>query len=266
MGKEAAESSAASGVKGGRSVDRRVIGRIGPRRGANVRKALVVSAIAVVAIMVSMVGTSGAAGQITNSDIATGAVNSRTILDAGIFNRDIHTAAVNSRAISDGGVGYVDIASSAKNTLQNASIRSGVTVRGVVGGDFEGIAPTGAGNPCENNCDWGVDESLPFPAPVGLNDSHVLVDTSLCGTDCPGITPDSTESTSDAVCTGTIALPTAPAGVVCIYVAGSGNAVELVGFSVLPGTGASKYGFKLGWVSQTSDDTFVDAVWAYTAP
>lgn len=230
------------------------------------RKALVVSAIAVVAIMVSMVGTSGAAGQITNSDIATGAVNSRTILDAGIFNRDIHTAAVNSRAISDGGVGYVDIASSAKNTLQNASIRSGVTVRGVVGGDFEGIAANGPGSMCENNCDWGVDASLPFPAPVGLDDSHVLVDTGECGSDCPGISPDSTEATSNAVCTGTLDLPTAPAGYVCIYVAGSGNAEELVGFSVRPGTGTSKYGFKLGWVSTATDDTFVDAVWAYRAP
>jgi hypothetical protein len=230
-----------------------------------VRKVLVVSAIAVVAIMVSMVGTSGAAGDITNSDIATGAVNSRTILDAGIFNRDIHTAAVNSRALSDGGVGYVDIASSAKNTLQNASIRSGVTVRGVVGGDFEGFTAT-AGGPCEDNCDWGVDASLPFQAPVGLDDSHVLVDTGTCGADCPGITPDSSEATSNSVCTGTLDVPTAPAGYVCIYVAGSANALELAGYSVRPGTGASKYGFKLKWVSTTDDDSFVDAVWAYRAP
>jgi hypothetical protein len=229
------------------------------------RKALVVSSIAIVAVMISMVGTSKAAGDITNSDIATGAVNSRTIRDGGIYNRDIHTGAINSRTIADGGVGYSDIASSAKNSFQSASIRSGVTVRGVVGGDFEGIAAT-PGGPCENNCDWGVDASLPFPAPVGLDDAHVLVDTSLCGSDCPGITADSAEAGSAATCTGTITAPTAPAGKVCIYVAGSGNAVELVGFSVLPGTGASRYGFKLGWVSTTGDDTFVDAVWAYTAP
>jgi hypothetical protein len=230
-----------------------------------VKKALVVSAIAVFAIMVSMVGTSGAAGEIKNSNIATGAVNSRTILDAGILNRDIRTAAVNSRVLSDGGVGYVDIASSAKNTLQNASIRSGVTVRGVIGGDFEGFTAT-AGGPCEDNCDWGVDASLPFPAPVGLDDSHVLVDTSLCGSDCPGISADSTESTGASVCDGTLDLPTAPAGVVCIYVAGSANALELAGYSIRPGTGVSKYGFKLKWVSTTDDDSFVDAVWAYKAP
>jgi hypothetical protein len=230
-----------------------------------VRKMIVVSAVAVLAVMVSMVGTSKAAGEIHNSDIATGAVNSRTILDGGIFTRDIHTSAVNSHAIRDGAVESVDLSSSTKKALQTGTIRSGATVRGVIGGDFEGIAAQ-PGGPCENNCDWGVTASLPFPAPVGLDDSHVLVDTGLCGTDCTGITADSSESTSNATCTGSVDLPTAPAGVVCIYVAAAGNAVEVVGFSVRPGTGASKYGFKLGWVSQTGDDTFVDAVWAYTAP
>ena len=228
------------------------------------RKALVVCSIAVLAIIVSM-GTSGAAGEIKNSNIATGAVDSRTIKDNGIYNRDIQTSAVNSRTIINGGVGYVDLSASAQRTLQNAEVRSGTTVRGVVGGDFEGFAAT-VGGPCEDNCDWGVDASLPFPAPVGLDDAHVLVDVTLCGSDCTGISADTDESGSAAACTGTVTTPTAPAGYVCIYISQADNAVNVVGFSVRPGTGASKYGFKLGWVSQTATDTFVDGVWAYTAP
>ena len=36
--------------------------------------------------------------------------------------------------------------------------------------------------------------------------------------------------------------------------------------SVRFGTEASKYGFKVKWDASTQGDTFVDAVWAYTAP
>jgi hypothetical protein len=65
---------------------------------------------------------------------------------------------------------------------------------------------------------------------------------------------------------GSPANPTAPAGKVCIYVAGGDNAVDVQGYSVLPGTGASPYGFELKWTNTTTGDTFIDAVWAYKAP
>lgn len=191
------------------------------------------------------------------------------------IGRAVGSATVTSADIVDHTISNVDIRSGAIQTnvihpltldsLQFASVRSGVTVRGVVGGDFEGFAAQ-VGGPCEDNCDWGADASLPFPATAGLTDSDVLVDVTLCDSDCPGIAAASSESTSAASCTGTLATPTAPAGKVCIYVAGAANAVDLAGYSVMPGTGASKYGFKLHWVSTTADDTFVDAVWAYTAP
>ncbi|MFY9586569.1 MAG: hypothetical protein WAT66_03825 [Actinomycetota bacterium] len=228
------------------------------------RRLLIVTSIALVAIFVS-VNLSMAAGEVTNSDIATGAVNSRTIRDGGILNTDLRTGSVNTRVLRDRGIAGIDLASSAFGAVQGSTIASGVTVRGVVGGDFEGFTAT-AGGPCEDNCDWGVDASLPFAAPVGLTDATVLVDTALCLSDCPGISADSSESSSAATCLGSATNPTAPAGKVCIYVAGAANAVELAGYSVMPGTGASKYGFKLKWVSTTADDSFVDAVWAYTAP
>jgi len=36
--------------------------------------------------------------------------------------------------------------------------------------------------------------------------------------------------------------------------------------SVRPGTGESRYGFKLKWDAVQNGDTFIDAVWAYRYP
>ena len=77
-------------------------------------------------------------------------------------------------------------------------------------------------------------------------------------------TPTTTDT--DVGCTGNPANPTAPAGKVCIYVSAADHAFNLNGYSVLFGTGASPYGFKLKWDASTAGDTFVDATWAYTAP
>ncbi len=67
-------------------------------------------------------------------------------------------------------------------------------------------------------------------------------------------------------CHGTVKLPTAPRGTVCIYVTGGDNAVNLNGYSIIPGRGGSRYGFKLLWDAQGNGDTFIDAVWAYRYP
>jgi hypothetical protein len=67
-------------------------------------------------------------------------------------------------------------------------------------------------------------------------------------------------------CGGTLARPTAAPGVICIYVAGGDNAANVSGYSVIPGTGGSRLGFKLKWDVTHNGDTFIDAVWAYTYP
>jgi hypothetical protein len=192
-------------------------------------------------------------------------VRSSDIVDRAILNRDIGTDQVDRRVIAPGTIQRAEINSQTLSSFQNFPVRRGVTVRGVIGGDFEGHSATPS-EACPDNCDWGVTASLPFPAPVGLSDDEVFVDVTLCDTDCTGVTVDADEVDAATTCTGTIAAPTAPPGVVCIYVAGADNAVNVEGFSVLPGTGASRYGFKLGWDSTAADDTFIDAVWAYTSP
>jgi hypothetical protein len=71
------------------------------------------------------------------------------------------------------------------------------------------------------------------------------------------------DSTDAFNCTGTAANPTAPKGKVCVYLIGSGSAVNIRGVTPVPGTGGSRYGFKLIWDATGNGDTFVDAVWAY---
>jgi hypothetical protein len=135
-------------------------------------------------------------------------------------------------------------------------VPSGRTIRGAVGGDYHAFDNTAS--------DFGIDVTLPMPAPVGLSDADVFVDVSHWQNAGGQTAPTTTDT--DPGCTGTPDNPTAPAGKVCIYVSGADHAFNLAGYSVLFGTGASKYGFKLKWDASQVGDTFVDATWAYTAP
>jgi hypothetical protein len=71
-------------------------------------------------------------------------------------------------------------------------------------------------------------------------------------------------------CPGNTGNPTAAAGVVCIYVSSGTNAMDVNGTSIInsaPGSsGASRLGFKLNWTNVVPGETYIDAVWAYTAP
>jgi hypothetical protein len=137
-----------------------------------------------------------------------------------------------------------------------SSVPSGQTIRGAIGSDFHAFDASAS--------DFGVDATFPIPAPVGVSDSDVFVNVAGWQ-DAGGQTAPTTTDTS-AGCTGTPSNPTAPAGQVCIYVSGADHAFNLAGDSVLFGTGASRYGFKLKWDASAAGDTFVDATWAYTAP
>jgi hypothetical protein len=132
----------------------------------------------------------------------------------------------------------------------------GQTLRGAIGGDFHAFDSTAS--------DFGVDMTMPMFAPVGLSDDDVFVNVAHWQNAGGQTAPTTTDT--NAGCTGTPENPTAPPGKVCIYVSGADHAFNVAGLSVLFGTGASKYGFKLKWDASTAGDTFVDATWAYTAP
>jgi hypothetical protein len=141
----------------------------------------------------------------------------------------------------------------------NAAPAPGSLLRGAVGADFDSQLPPGG----LVGADFGVDVSLPQRAGNALGDNDVYI--KLRWTDGGGQTIPTTSDTS-AGCTGTLAFPTAPRGKVCIYIAGGDNAANVSGYSVRPGTGESRYGFKLKWDAMHNGDTFIDAVWAYRYP
>jgi hypothetical protein len=122
-------------------------------------------------------------------------------------------------------------------------LRSGETIRGVVGGDFDANA---AGN------DFGVLETFPVPAPQPVNDANVVVDGG-----------DDDEANR---CTGTTEAPNAPPGVVCIYPTSVvANATGFRGKDVNVGP-SSQFGFELLWAAPAAGDTLLQAIWAYQAP
>ena len=133
---------------------------------------------------------------------------------------------------------------------------SGTTVRGAIGGDFDTQLPACG----QNGADWAVDQTL--MAGNHINDGDVFIVVSTAGGG--GSPPTTTDGPGP--CNGTVKLPTAPRGKVCIYVTQSDNAVNLNGYSIMPGAGGSPYGFKLLWDAGGNGDTFVDAVWAYRYP
>jgi hypothetical protein len=132
----------------------------------------------------------------------------------------------------------------------------GQTIRGAVGGDYQAESALG---------DWGLDMTLPVPARNDLSDTEVTVNIAHCQASTGQVCPTTSDIAENA-CTGTPEAPTAPAGVLCIYVSGADNAQNVRGDSVLFDGGASPYGFKLLWDNPHTGDTFVDATWAYKAP
>jgi hypothetical protein len=122
------------------------------------------------------------------------------------------------------------------------------TITGMVGGDFDTQLPAGS----VNGADWGVDASLRRAANNVIHDGDVKV-----------VGPGSGDQGEGFRCRGSVTNPVAPKGKVCIYVLNSGNATNIRGVTPAPGTGGSRFGFKLIWDATGNGDTFVDAVWAY---
>lgn len=228
--------------------------------------------VACLALIMALGGTSYAAVLAANSvgtkQLKRNAVRTSDINRSAVRTSDINRAAVNSIKVKDFSLLRKDFKSGqipagpagpAGASALNP-VPSGQTIRGAVGGDFHDFGTT-------TGTDFGVDVTLPVPAASGLADTDVSVNVAGWQNGGGQSTPTTTDT--NAGCTGTPVAPTAPAGHVCIYVSGADQAFNLSGYSVLFGTGASPYGFKLKWDSSQAapgGDTFVDATWAYTAP
>jgi hypothetical protein len=97
--------------------------------------------------------------------------------------------------------------------------------------------------------------TFPALAPVDLSTGNV------------NFAPDGSASTTDddASCTGTLAAPTAPPGKVCIY--RNNSSANLNSINGAQNLTLRRAGFYIDMVpNATSQDTFLYATWAYTAP
>ena len=135
------------------------------------------------------------------------------------------------------------------------SIPSGTTVTGAWGGRY--VAPQLA-----HNNSYLISYSLPMKAPAPLSDTSVNTAANAAAGD------------PDPACTGTVDVPTAPAGKVCLYIGSSANAT-VGGFSLIqPGGGTTQPGDDYGFVVRILDAgtvgntaaTSAQGTWAYTAP
>ena len=241
--------------------------------------------VATLALFLALTGgVVWAADQITSQDLAKRAVRTKNLADNAVKSPQIKNQSVISGDIRDQNITGEDIAENTIETtnlkdgsvkggkvfdgsltgadLQNGTVSPGKlallpgdTIRGAVGADFNADAPV---------FDYGVIASLPIPATNALTDNDVFIQVDTWSTTGTQAKPATTDG--DAGCSGSLAEPTAPAGKVCVYVAGGDNATDVNGYSIVPGAGGSPYGFKLAWTAPDPGDTFIDAVWAYKAP
>jgi len=68
---------------------------------------------------------------------------------------------------------------------------------------------------------------------------------------------------ADVDCNGTVAAPTAPAGMVCIYIDNAVNITNVYGENL---DSFKRSGFKVGWTTGVAGSGGLNATWAYQAP
>jgi hypothetical protein len=208
--------------------------------------------MATVAVFLALAGVAGAASAL----LPKNSVRSKTIKNGQVKAVDLHKAAVTGSriapnavtgaAVKDDSLTGADIdESSLKGLSPYATIPSGTTVTG----SWNYLSPPGT----------GIDlvEALPAPAPAPLTDATVNFDK-----EAGGFAPD-----ADPACNGDSSTPTAPAGMVCIYIDhGSTSPKGLVGNALqyLPSSPTSRYGFEIATAGGGNGQA--GGTWAYTAP
>ncbi len=128
-----------------------------------------------------------------------------------------------------------------------ATIPSGTTVTGWDIWDSASIV---------DNQDVFFAIQLPARAPVALTSGTI------------NFAPNAVVSDADATCTGTAAVPTAPAGQACLYVSDSSNVDGVRGHAADEANFADRLlqvGFSVD-ATTLGTDTYLEVTWAYTAP
>ena len=202
--------------------------------------------VAIVALVVACAGTAIAANLITSSEIKNGTIK----------KQDLSAKLKKSLKGKRGPQGPPgEQGPPGPSGLSGGTIPSGTTVTGGWGGRY--IAAL-AGTQTNS---YLLTYSFPLPAPVRLTDSQVQFGA---GTASP-------VGDADPACSGSVAAPTAPAGMVCIYSQDSArDNSTLTGFKLSAAqanTDADAHGFTVRMINVNTPGTMrAEGTWAYTAP
>ena len=206
--------------------------------------------VASLALFAALGGTSYAAiklpaGSVGTKQLHTSAVTSAKVKNGSLARRDFRPGELAGAQAGPPGPAGKDGQPGAAGRSALTTLQSGETVRGVVGAE-EHVDTANAGT------SFGMTETLPIPAPQPVSSGDVLLDHY---------------SDSPDRCTGTVSAPTAPPGIVCIYIndGSSINAEDPEGLAT-PTPDGSRFGFELRWAAPDIGQTAVHATWAYTAP
>lgn len=194
----------------------------------------------------SLTGKQVKDGSLASADVKDGSIGSADIADGSIGSADIADGGVTGADLADGTVGAADLEAAAQAVLDDR-IPSGRTVTGVV---YFDTSASGSG-------DYGVTVSLPARA-------HAVLTNSIVNFRSTGAPLFAAEE-ADHQCTGSAAVPTAPAGRVCVYrvTSATGTADIRAGATY---SQESDRDFAVRWQDTDGADVFLTAVWAYTAP
>jgi hypothetical protein len=217
-------------------------------------------AVAVLALIVALSGTAVAAvivsspsqlgkNVVTGKKIKKNAITSKKVKNRSLLARDFKTGQLPAGPQGPQGA--------PGTSVFDASIPSGQTVKGVWGGRFA--------TPTANTYAYDPRVEFPVAAPAGLTDAQVAFKP---GTATVGA------GDQNPACSGTAEVPTAPAGMVCVYAdsvtTGAAPNVTTLGAQQLDGEGSEQS--KLGWglivraAGANNGSVVARGTWAYTAP
>jgi hypothetical protein len=220
-----------------------------------------------------------AAGKITAKQIAPNAVRSRQIKNGTVTSADVKDNGLTGQDIDEGTLGTVPnaasstSAASATSADHAASSADAEQLEGMPAAAYlrygsaipSGRTITGAfGSETGPKLDYGEIVSFaPLRAPANLTSA----DVNFAAGEVEFQIKPSEESKA---CTGTVSLPTAPAGKACLYIEGINVGPDSAeADSLEPGvSNGSRLGFSVhaGPSQASGGGTFMTGTWAYTAP
>ena len=242
--------------------------------------------VATIALVVALSGgATGAVKLITGAQIKDNSVTGKDIKNATLTGVDVNDASLTGKDVKDASLAGVDVADS---SLTGEDVKDGslspADVTGLVPSPFDGSVPSGK----TITGAWGDSDfagasfdivrwvSFPFPAPVALDAEHTKIGTrDGAGLPSAAVAAAAADVRESAACSGNFNAPTAPPGLLCLYVRtsiGGPTSIQAGSLFVWPlevgAAGANRYGFAFEYqvVISPSSPPRVEGTWAYTAP